>query len=232
MKFQTPLINGTLIKRYRRSLVDVKLNDGTTVTAHCPNATAMLGCYKPGNPVILSDSGNPSRRHRHTWELINMEGTWVCVNPTMAKKVIYEAIEKGTIPALSEYREIDRETTYGTGSKIDMILHGMERNCFINIYPVTWTENGTALYPDFVSERVTKSLLGLIDIVKQEHSAMAFFFVQRSDCTQFKPAEHIDRAFLKAMLSIESKGVEIMVYRAAVTTEEICLGVPISYSLS
>lgn len=232
MKFQAPLVKGILIKRYRRSLADVKLNDGATITAHCPNTTAMLGCYKPGNPVILSDSGNPSRRHRHTWELINMDGTWVCVNPMMAKKVIYEAIEKGMIPSLSEYREIDREATYGTGTKIDMILHGMERNCFINIYPVTWTENGTALYPDFASERVTKSLLGLNEIVKQEHSAMAFFFVQRGDCTRFKPAEQIDRTFLKAMLSVESKGVEIMVYRAAVTEEEISLGEPIPYSLS
>jgi sugar fermentation stimulation protein A len=232
MKFQTPLIHATLIKRYRRSLVDARLGDGTVITAHCPNATTMRGCYKPGNPVILSDSGNPGRRHRHTWELINMDGTWVCVNPMMARKVIYGAIEKGMIPSLSDYKEIDHETTYGTGNKIDMILHSMERNCLINIYPVTWAENDIALYPDFVSERITKSLLGLIEVVKQEHSAMAFFFVQRGDCSRFKPAENIDRAFLKAMLAAESKGVEIMVYRADVTTEEISLGIPIPYSLA
>ncbi len=232
MKFQTPLLSGTLIKRYRRSLADVRLEDGTIVTAHCPNTTAMVGCYKPGNQVILSDSGNLSRRHRLTWELIKMDETWVCINPTMARKVINEAIEKGAIPSLAQYKEIDRDTTYGAGSKIDMILHGMERNCFLNVYPVTWSENDVALYPDFVSERATRSVLGLIDIVKHEHSAMAFFFVQRGDCSRFKPAEHIDRAFLKAMLAVESKGVEIIVYRAVVTPETISLGVPIPYSLS
>ena len=232
MKFQTPLLQGTLIKRYHRSLVDVKLDDGSTVTAHCTNITAMLGCYKPGNRVVLSDSGNPSRRHRLTWELIAMDETWVCVNTAMARKVLYEALETHAIPSLAHYHEIDREGTYGMGGKVDLILHGMEQNCFMNVYPVTCVENGVALYPDYKNERSGQSLLRLADIAKEGHSAVAFFLIQRGDATTFKPAEKIDRAFLKALLKLQSVGAEILAYRANVTLEEITIGVPIPYSLT
>lgn len=232
MKFRTPTLCGTLIKRYRRSLADVRLENGTTVTAHCPNPTAMRGCSTPGNAVILSDSGNPSRRHPLTWELIQVGETWVCINITMARKVVNDALERRAIPTFTQYQEIDRDVTYGLGKKVDLILHGMERNCFVNIYPVTWAENDVALYPDYVSDRVTNSILSLAEITKRGHSALAFFFVQRADCTSFRPAEQVDRAFLKAMLTIESAGVEILVYRAGITPEDISLGTQLPYSLS
>jgi sugar fermentation stimulation protein A len=231
MKFPTPLVSGTLIKRYRRSLVDVKREDGSTVTAHCTNVTPMLGCYHPGNRVILSDSGNPARRHRLTWELIEIGGTWVCVNTAVARKVVFEALQEKAIPSLAQYHEVDQEGTYGISGKVDLILHGMEQNCFMNVYPVTWVENGLALYPDYRSERATASLLKLAEIVRDGHSAAAFFLVQRGDCTSFKPAEKIDRALLKALLKLESVGAEILVYRAAVTSEEITIGDPLPHSL-
>jgi sugar fermentation stimulation protein A len=231
MKFPTPLLRGSLVKRYRRSLVDVTLDDGTMVTAHCANPGPMVGCCTPGNEVILSDSGNPGRRHRLTWELIRMDETWVCINPTIARKVVFDALERRLIPSLQQYKEIERETVYGSDMKIDMILQGMERNCFLNIFNVTWVENGTASFPDVAHQRYRKSVTDLAGIAAQGHSAVAFFFVQRGDCTLFKPAEHVDRDFLKALLHAEDKGVEILVYRASITLEEIGLGVPLVYSL-
>ena len=61
-----PLVPGTLIKRYKRFLADVKLNDGTVVTAHCPNTGSMKGCSEPGRPVYLSFHDNPKRKLKYT----------------------------------------------------------------------------------------------------------------------------------------------------------------------
>jgi sugar fermentation stimulation protein A len=105
MKLPTPLLTGTLIKCYRRSLVDVRLGDGNVVKAYRPNSGKMRGCSEPGRPVVLSDSGNPARRHRLTWELIDMNDTWIGVNPSIPIKVIYDALKLKLIPPLALYDE-------------------------------------------------------------------------------------------------------------------------------
>jgi hypothetical protein len=56
------LIRGTLIKRYKRFMADIKLRNGHVVTAHCPNTGSMLECSEPGRTVYLSRHNNPKRR--------------------------------------------------------------------------------------------------------------------------------------------------------------------------
>lgn len=231
MRFPGTLIKGTLVKKYRRFIVDVRLEDGTLVTAHCPTMGTMQGISEPGLQVMLSDSGLETRRNKLTWELVNINGTWVGVNSALPLKILVESIEQKLIPSLTEFTEIQVEATYGHRNKIDVMLLGMEQNCFINTYHVSWVENGVAFFPDVPSPRIAKTIQQLTDIAPQGHRAVAFFLVQRNDSTLFKPAEDVDKIFLKAMLAAQSAGVEIMVYQGVVTPEAITLGKPLPYSL-
>jgi sugar fermentation stimulation protein A len=106
----------------------------------------------------------------------------------------------------------------------------MEQNCFINVYSVTWRENGVALFPDAPSARMARSVRELTGIAGKGHRAVAFFLVQRDDCTQFKPAESIDKDFFKAVLAADKGGVEFLIHRAHITMDEIILGDPLPYS--
>lgn len=230
MNYPSPLIAGTLVKKYRRFIVDVRLEDGTVVTAHCPMMGPMQGIADPGRTVMLSDSGLETRRHRLTWELVDIDGTWVGVNASFPQKVLVESIEQKLIPSLREFGEMQIDATYGHRNKIDVMLQGMEHNCFINTFHVSWGENGVALFPDGPSQRITKAVSQLTEIASQGHRAIAFFFVQRSDCSIFKPAEHVDRDFLKAILAAQSAGTEIMVYQADITLQGISLGKTLAYS--
>ena len=42
MKFEKQLIHERLVKRYKRFLADVALDNGNTVIAHCTNSGSML----------------------------------------------------------------------------------------------------------------------------------------------------------------------------------------------
>ena len=48
-----PLIQGILIKRYKRFLADIELDDGEVVTAHCANTGPMKGVLFPGGRVRI-----------------------------------------------------------------------------------------------------------------------------------------------------------------------------------
>ncbi len=89
------LIKGTLIKRYKRFLADIKLEGGQVITAHCPNSGSMRGCSEPGRTVYLSRSDAPNRHYPYTWEMIQMPESLVCVNTLVANRVVRKAVIEG-----------------------------------------------------------------------------------------------------------------------------------------
>lgn len=223
MKFATELIGGRLVKRYRRFLVDVQLENGEIVTAHCPNSGTMVGCCEEGRPVLLSGTDDEHRRNKYTWEFIKMNNTWVGVNVSVPRKVVVEALTLKTLPLLSSYGDITLDASYGRGNKVDIMMHGAEQNAFINVYHVAWTEDGIARFPETPNARARKGIRELMEIARQGHHALAFFFVQRSDCTRFAPAAMVDPEFGRLFREAASAGVEMTAYRAAISKNEISL---------
>jgi sugar fermentation stimulation protein A len=232
MRFPSTLRRGILLKRYRRFLADIRLDDGTVVTAHCPSSGTLRSCSEPGSVVLVSDSSDPARRHPLTWELTDISGSLVCINTALCRKLMLNAVEEHTIPPLAFFHELQYKAESGLHGTVDMLLHGMERNRFVNLYGVTWAEDATALFPDAPGTKATASLRQLTEIARRGHQAIALFLVQRSDCSLFKPAEEMDRTFMKAMLQAQSSGVEMLVYATQVTTEGIALGPPLPVSLA
>jgi sugar fermentation stimulation protein A len=66
MEFVQPLVRGRLVQRYKRFFADVAFDDGTEITAHCPNPGAMLGLNTPGLECWVSTSDNPKRKLART----------------------------------------------------------------------------------------------------------------------------------------------------------------------
>ena len=121
MNLPTPLLSGILVRRYKRFLADIRLKNGRKITAHCPNSGSMLGCACPGWPVLLSQSPNPNRKLKYTWELVHNNTCWIGINTLRTNYIAREAIAAGRIPELAGYHEIVSEVPYG-GSRIDFLL--------------------------------------------------------------------------------------------------------------
>ncbi len=146
------LISGTLIRRYKRFLADVQLENGDTVTAHCPNTGSMKGCSQPGQTVYLSIHNNPKRKLKYTWELIEMPASLVGVNTLVPNRLVFESIKNGQIPELAGYDTLETEVGIGNHSRIDLMLSGSpQRQCYVEIKNCTLVADGVACFPDAVT---------------------------------------------------------------------------------
>jgi len=216
MHWPEPLIPATLIARYKRFLADVELENGTVLTVHCPNSGSMKTCSEPGRPVMISDSGNPRRKLRHTLEMIRMGRTWVGVNTANPNRAVAGFVRRSRIPELEGYGEVRREVPYGeeNRSRIDLLLEHPERGpCYVEIKNATYRVGEHAAFPDAVTTRGRKHLEELIGVVKAGQRAVMFFFVGRADCGRLRTADEIDPAYGEALRRARDAGVEILAYR-------------------
>jgi sugar fermentation stimulation protein A len=232
MRFSTPLIPGKLIKRYKRFLADIELENGEIITAHCPNSGSMKSCQTPGWKVMVSHHENPNRKYKHTWEIVHNGSCWIGINTGIPNHITEEAIEAGAIKSLKKYSEVKREVRYGKNSRIDIFLRNDKQICYVEVKNVTLVEDdGFYYFPDSVTERGRKHLYELIEMVKQGHRAVMFYVIQRSDGTSFKPAAHIDPVYADSLREAYEKGVEILVYQAEVKPDSIKLKSEILWAL-
>ena len=236
MKFSSPLIPATLVRRYKRFLADVILEAGDEVTVHTPNTGAMLGCAEPGSRVWLQDSGNPVRKYPLGWELSTSEtGTLIGVNTHLANQLVQEGIETGAIEELQGYESLRREVGYGDeGSRIDLLLqHPARPACYIEVKNVTLLQAaGVAAFPDAVSQRGSKHLRELTRLVAQGYRAVLLFCVQRADAEVVEPARDIDPVYADTLATAVEQGVEVLAYRARVSPTEITLQTRLPFRLA
>jgi sugar fermentation stimulation protein A len=184
----------------------------------------------PGNRVQVSRSDNPKRKYVYTWELIEINPTWVGINTLRTNSIVGEALKSGTIPALI-YPSVRSEIRAGS-SRIDFLLERDAHRCYVEVKNVTLEENGVALFPDSETKRGLKHLYELMGLRQQGHRAVIFYLIQRGDTRLFKPASHIDPAYASALVDAVDHGVEIMAWQARVSPHEIRIDQPLSVDLT
>lgn len=220
MDFQTPLIQATLLKRYKRFLADVRLEDGREVTAHCPNPGSMLGMKAEGMRVWLEPNDDPKRKLNYSWKLAEVGSGLVVVDTGLANKVVYEGLLAGKFSALHGYSDIRPEVRYGENSRIDFLLTGDALpDCYVEVKSVTLSRNsGVAEFPDSVTKRGAKHLVELSGIVKIGHRAVMLYLVQRTDCTAFTLAADLDPTYATAFTKATQAGVEALCFSTSIAT--------------
>ena len=226
MEFPSPLVRGRLIRRYKRFLSDILLEDGRTTTAHCPNPGSMLGLQAPDSEVWLARATNPKRKLPYTWELVRVGDGLVGIHAARANQIAAEAIAQGRIGELQGYGTIRREVPYGASSRVDMLLTEPGRaDCYAEVKNVHLRRDagrsGTAEFPDSVTKRGAKHLVELANMVRSGARAIMIYVVQRQDCDCFRLAEDIDPTYAAAFAEAKSAGVETICYACTLTTTGI-----------
>ncbi len=222
MKFEK-LIHGKLIKRYKRFLADIILDDGQQITAHVPNSGAMTSCIEANCDVWVSYHDDIKRKLKYTLELTRINENLICTNTNMANKIAIEAIKNGTIPELQGYSSLKPEQKYGQNSRIDILLENENEKCFVEVKSVSLKINDYLAFPDSVTSRGTKHLNELSDMVKDGHRAVMLYVIQRTDNLPFRLACEIDKKYCEAFNDVIKKGVEVLVYQSYIDLENISI---------
>jgi sugar fermentation stimulation protein A len=237
MKFPTPLVQGRLIQRYKRFLADIELEDGSVVTAHCPNPGAMIGLNMPGLTVWLSKSPDPKRKLAYTWVLVEvpdaMRGGLACVGiDTMhPNRLVAEALAADHFPELSCYVTHRREVRYGANSRVDFLLEAPGRTrCWLEVKNCHLRRSGTlAEFPDCVAARSLKHLRELTAMVEAGERAVMLFVIQRTDCDAFCACHDLDPAYAKGLTEAAARGVEVLAYACEISPQAVRIAAPVPW---
>jgi len=234
------LKKATLIKRYKRFLADIILEDGSETTLHVANTGAMSGCATQNDNVWYSTSDNPKRKYPFSWELTQtQQDHFICVNTLRANQLAEQAILNGTITELQGFDELKREVKYGEeNSRIDILLNSsLDKNSsqkqrtktYIEVKSVTLLEGQQGYFPDSVTTRGQKHLRELINIAKNGDRAVLLFAVLHTGINSVKAAKHIDAKYAELIQQALESGVEVLVYKAEITPENIILNERINF---
>ena len=210
------LIHGKLIKRYKRFLADIILDNQQTVTAHVPNSGAMTSSIAENCDVWVSYHDNQKRKLKYTLELTKVDNQYICTNTGHANKVGIEAVKNGNIPELKGYESLKPEQKYGKNSRIDILLENETEKCYVEIKSVTLKIDDYLAFPDAVTSRGEKHLRELEDMVKQGHRAVMLYMIQRTDKLPFRLAKEIDKKYYETFKEVTKNGVEVLVYQSTI----------------
>ena len=229
MKFEKKLLQGTLIKRYKRFFVDIK-HQNRTIIAHCPNSGSMLGLLKAGNKVFFSESDNPKRKLKYTLQIIEIDNKLVGINTHLTNKIILESLKEKKIQSLNKFTKIQPEKKFSNNTRFDFLISNNKEKCFLEVKNVTLVrEKNIAEFPDAITSRGTKHLNELVEAKKKGYQSYLLFLIQREDCKLLKIAKDIDVDYNNAFNLALKNGVKILCYDCKLSDEEIRINNQIFY---
>lgn len=230
MKLNKKILKAKILKRYKRFLADVELENGEEITVHVPNTGRMTTCWAPGWDCIISDSENEKRKYRYTLEMTHSGKSWIVVNTNIPNSLAEYFIKHNQIPSLENYYSIKREVKYGENSRIDLLLENDNEKCFVEVKNTTLVDENIAYFPDAPSDRAIKHLKELEKEITKGNRAVMLYLITRDDANSFSPANHIDSRYGKALENAVKNGVEIIPVLCKVNPNEITFNKVVEYS--
>ena len=229
MIFENELISGTLIKRYKRFFVDIKVKN-KVITAHCPNTGSMMGLLKKGNKVWLTKSNDIKRKLKYTLQIIEVNGSKIGVNTHLTNKIFYESLLNGNIINLKKTDILFREKQFNKNTRFDFFIKQKNKGIFIEVKNVTLSRfKNIAEFPDAVTERGLKHINELLAAKKKGFDVYLAFIIQREDCKKFKIAADIDPNYKKLLTVALKNNLKVICYDCKFLSKGIIINNKINF---
>jgi sugar fermentation stimulation protein A len=229
VRLEGSLIEGTFIRRDNRFRATVEVR-GQPVWAHVPNSGRLEELFVPGRPVLLRKIDLPHRKTKYDLTLVELDQGLVSVDARLPNKLVHEAIAANQLPEFTGYQAVHREVAYGA-SRLDFMLEGGKRRCFVEVKSVTLVCAGVALFPDAPTLRGRRHVGELAQAILEGKRAAVVFVVQREDAVSFAPNDAADPAFGQTLREAARTGLEVYAYLCRVSWDKVALDRPIPVTL-
>lgn len=231
MQFSTPLIPAILIRRYKRFLADVHLEDGREVVAHCPNPGSMMGLAEPGMRIWIEPNDDPKKKLKYGWRLVEHgDGNFTGIDTTVPNRAVKAALIAHEVVGVEGYTHVRPEVKYGEASRVDFLLTGGVRDIYLEVKSATLMRDfGLAEFPDSVTVRGAKHMVELAAMVQAGHRAVMLYLVQRTDCAALTLARDIDPSYAQVFDAAIAAGVEVLAVACKIDPHGVALAGPVEY---
>tara|TARA_Y100000992_G_scaffold297907_1_gene262198 strand:- start:561 stop:1256 length:696 start_codon:yes stop_codon:yes gene_type:complete len=221
MNFESKLIAGVFIKRYKRFFADIQIKN-KIITAHCPNTGSMEGLLKKGNKVWITKTNNPNRKLKYTLQIIENNSSKVGINTHLTNKIFFEALKKNKVKEIKKDVFIKPEVKFGDNTRFDFLIKKKNFKAFLEVKNVTLSRQyKVAEFPDAITTRGTKHILELLKAKKKGFEIYIIYIVQREDCNQFKIANDIDKEYSNLLVKALKNNLNLLCYDCKFTSKGI-----------
>ncbi len=236
--FDPPLVPAQLVRRYKRFLADVVLEEagsnGETVTVHCPNPGAMTGCADPGMRVWLAPVHNPKAKLPYRWVLSETaQGVCIGVDTGLANLLVHRLLVRGVVAELAGYDRITREVRLHEKTRLDFLLEDTREKrppVMMEVKSVTLRRGPALAFPDAPTARGRRHLDDLARLAAAgERQAAIFYLAQRADGNRVTIAADIDPAYARTAERAQAVGVRFLARRLRLTSRAVFDDGPLPY---
>lgn len=224
MKYYSQLIEATFLKRPISFLVEVVLQSKRRIMLRCPNLDPLNGCDILGTQLWFSA---PHKDHfLPTLELFEVNGGFlVGINPEILLQLVMEAIRYRYIHELIDYKVVYQRTNYIQNPMPTLLLQkDFLEPCYLCLeHVINVNDQFAAVFP--INTLGTRSLDANLEYLilrkKQGYRAILMYCVLHAGAKVLQFPENIQAEYHAKIIKAINQGVEILAYKAKITTEEI-----------
>lgn len=222
-----PWVEARFLERPNRFLVRVRTSHGSLL-AFLANPGRLAELLVPGAPVRLVPSRSRNRRTRYDVLAVRTGREWVCLDTRKANEAVAAALRDRRLPELSSRRFVRREVPFRE-SRFDFVLEGPGRE-WLEVKTCSLAREGDAWFPDAPTDRGTRHLNHLMELVRRGDRASVLFLVVRQ-AHRFRPNDDADPDFADALRRAGRSGVRVIARLASLRGATLRLGRPLAVVL-
>lgn len=217
------LVDGVFVARPSQMVLEVEV-DGGVRRAHMADRGRLKEVLTPKRGLVLARRPEPGRKTAfQAMAAIMDDGSLASLDTHAPNRLVKLALEAGLFEPLADLPEVRREVTIGH-SRYDFVVSGEAGACVVEVKSAGYIEpGGVARFPDAVSERARRHVLGLAELVASGQRA-ALLFVVQGEAHTVAPFRAVDPAFAEALEAASRAGVELYARQCPLTREGLSWG--------